>query len=370
VAISSQFLNTCPGEDPSYIEYNILPMVSLETRALAGEMYDLTLQKLENANWSATTEHFPEVVNPDNPQGCPSIVFYLGQFWKNGIPSAPEVGTGNVSLLNDSIEVNVEADVTLLVCTQNIEEIQVMVTFTYPDFLLDSKNPPVLDEDPGSRKIIDNPTFQLYRGIIAELNTPSNISANNSNLLGTFYNAVTSADEGIPVTELLGESNAGRLINGSSRLYARYIAQAMSLNIRSNITYSATVDNSKTNEIPVPTVLADLIQITQLRLIQNNVSKIVLQVLLGIILFCNVWAAWFGMDTRRILKGNPWSIARKAGLLVDRATMDIVGTAKLKDIRDVRFSLKWWDDTAGSGKGWFGIDISRNDCSETRNGRK
>jgi hypothetical protein len=109
------------------------------------------------------------------------------------------------------------------------------------------------------------------------------------------------------------------------------------------------------------------LSIPVLRLKQNKGPKIVLQVLLGVMVVCGA-IAYFMVDTRKVLRQSPCSIAGKMALLARSELCNtrrvIPAGAEWWDERRRReqglfdgwfFSLGWW----GEATKWYGIDVGR-----------
>lgn len=101
----------------------------------------------------------------------------------------------------------------------------------------------------------------------------------------------------------MGEQNIARLIAASSRVYGRYMTQAMSRIMR----------------VPVAsgTLFSAVLEHNEARLVQHGGPKLALQVLLGILTACAV-AAWILLPANQLLPHNPCSIAGVGVLLAGR----------------------------------------------------
>ena len=96
--------------------------------------------------------------------------------------------------------------------------------------------------------------FDLYNNVSAHVSALS---------LDGFIETVLYGTEGIPANELLGPSNANRLVDAIQHVYRKYMAQVINLNMREPI----ASDTSK------PSYRADMLDGTHhFRLKQNNES--------------------------------------------------------------------------------------------------
>lgn len=189
--------------------------------------------------------------------------------------------------------------------------------------------------------------------------------------LDHFFQALTLGSEAIPPSQLLGPANTNTLLNRTTHLYRKYMAQLINSNMRTaplypNPTYNAT--------ITLPTA----------RLKQNNGSKVTLQILLAVMFVCGS-LAYIITDMRHTLPHNPHTIAGSISLLAgsEMTSRHVVpeGAEWMTDKQLKKagvfdgylFSLGWWQDwqqqpyehgkRGGSSekptRGRFGIDIGR-----------
>ena len=279
----------------------------------------------------------------DNPPGCPSLGFIFGYI-----------------TVGDDINFNA----TALMCSQLAEEVQTDTHFLLPSMDLDPRNPPVPDE--GTAKYLVNQTGALSYRIQAAFD--SEMMAYNGTdspqpgsppMLDPFFQALLYSQDHVDPTSLVGPANVDNLINATNHVYRKYMAQAFNSNMRHNL---SSADRT--------TVRGTVVTPHQSRLVQDEASKIVLQVLLATMVLCAV-AARLLADTERVLPHSPTSIAGMASLLegselVDRSFvsggaegMGDGGFGKKGVFQDESFGLGWWDGTE-EGKGRrFGIGVGK-----------
>ncbi|KAH8807598.1 hypothetical protein F5884DRAFT_344007 [Xylogone sp. PMI_703] len=358
ISMNATYLDTCSGNKLKTGYFQLSVLANSNNTQIIGGIQDLHVSSF-NGTSIANTAQIGNVNYPNNPEGCPSLVFYLGQFFT----SPPDFSNDNGD--EESLErVSIDANVSLLVCTQALQQVQTRTTFLMPDFDIDPSNPPETDES--TAVYIANGTegrfireYQILNNIVAEF-PDQNIDAVDYNP-GVFYSAAISGKDGVPVEELLGSANVDKFVNATSNIYSQYMAQAISLNMRE----TNSVNTVKSLAATFPATLS---QPSHLRLKQNKASKITLQVFLGVMFLCGV-AAWLLMDTRDLLTHNPCSIAGTASFLADSKIWEDDGFFRDEEgIQNVEnrenkgllkgklFSLGWWSEER-EGTTRFGIDV-------------
>ncbi|RFU28160.1 hypothetical protein B7463_g8172, partial [Scytalidium lignicola] len=352
ININATYLDTCSEDEPTTGFFDLSILIETNDKQTFGDIQDLHVFSNDGTS-TANTQEVGNVEYPTNAEGCPSLVFFLGQFF-----------TSPPTFSNKSDDSPIDADVSVLVCTQALQQVKTRTTFLMPNFDIDPNHPPEVNES--SAIFITNGTagdfireYQIFNNIVAEFPNPTVDDVDFDP--GAFYSAVISGKDGIPVGELLGQSNVDRLINATNYVYAEHMAQTISLNMRQNNSISSDKDVSST----FPGILS---QSSQLRLKQNKASKITLQVFLGIIFLSGI-AGWLLMDTRNLLTHNPCSIAGTASFLADSKIWEDenffesrVGSSHPGDHGQAGlfggklFSLGWWsEDREGTVR--FGIDV-------------
>lgn len=264
-------------------------------------------------------------------------------------------------------------DITVLTCSQHLEKVITKTKFTPPEFLIDLKEPPRPEES--TTRYIENVidggfTFSF---IVADY-INRELSKSNGLMPGSditedgrdaFFAALVNGKDGIPAEELGGPQNIDRLINATTHLYQKYMAQAISLNMRT------TNDSSALGETFNATILG-----ATLRLKQNPGSKLILQILLGVMSVCG-GAAYLFTDMRYTLPHNPYTIAGTMSLLAGSEMLKIIpeGAAYMSDKElnekvygKHRYGMGWFDD--GEGGMRFGIDIGKAHIVRRRDEKK
>lgn len=274
----------------------------------------------------------------DNPPGCPSLGFIYGYF-----------------TVGDDTNVNV----TALVCSQLVEEVQTETHFLLPSLDLDPSNPPIPDES--TVKYLANQTDALpYRIQVAFDSEVTAYNGSSAVALDPFFQALLYDQEYVDPTSLVGPDNTDRLINATNHVYRKYMAQAINNNMRQ------TLSSADWN-----TIDALLLNPNRSRLAQDKVSKVILQVLLAIMFVCGA-SAYLLSDTKRLLPHSPTCIAGLASLLAGSDLVDrnifFKGTGSMGEKEMGReaifegelFGLGWWEGgEEGKGERRFGIGLGR-----------
>lgn len=186
-----------------------------------------------------------------------------------------------------------------------------------------------------------------------------------------FVKTLVDGNAGVPIESLLGEANQGALIEAGSRLYAEYMAQAISYNMRNATSLTNTVGSAASNTADGELLGGTLTFQGTLtrgpgsrwRLRQNRGPAVALEALLFLlaavalllVLFVVVW------DGAEVLPHNPCSIAGTASLLAG---------SEVCSRRYVPEGAEWWSGErrreAGLWEGvrlrmgWWGGDGDKN----------
>ncbi len=326
----------------------------------------------------------PDASTADNPPGCPSLAFTFGYF---------------------DLQVTDKINVTTMVCFQEMQEVKTQITLQLNSTELDSTYPPIADES--SVKTLQNAksggtTFQ-YRiqnhfldNLVPFPDAGFEAKGYAAITLDVFFQAILGGKEKIAPELLVGPENEQRLSGAINHFYRRYMAQAINANMRKGCTgprgrCSGDGQSSTTKRADVAdsnTGLSELtVGVVTRRLQQNAAPKLALQIMLGVMTACGLFAFWF-TRMRNTLPYNPWSIAGTMGLLagselcrsheaaneIDHGTASSVdfhrgdehdliplGAEWMSDreVRRVfskyRYSLGWWRRSDGSKR--YGIDV-------------
>ena len=289
----------------------------------------------------------------DNPPGCPSLAFTFGYYD-----------------ITDSFDA-AQPKATAMFCYQRMQQVLANVTLTLPGLSIAADNPPTPDEStvkllssgPNGETAFEY-RIQLHMDNQFSLFTQSQYSTSGSGLtaMDNFFLGVLFGKQPIPQAALEGAVNRETVMKGIQGFYRRYMAQAISENMR--VKYA---DGSQAQNF---TGIA--INHNNPRLFQNNASKLTLQIMLVFMLTCGS-LAFFLTGTRHILPHNPWTIAGKASLLAgselcSESLRELIppGALWMSD-RELEengvwqgwlFSLGWWDWKWGEKRRW-GIDVGQ-----------
>ncbi|KAL3428247.1 hypothetical protein PVAG01_01756 [Phlyctema vagabunda] len=330
INITGILRNTCPGGERQDMPYSISAL-----QTLGGSLFG-TMDYIHFTNGASLEVGEPGMgfvggfQPPDNDLGCPSLAFGFGEY-----------------LDGDSTQ----ATASTFTCTQLIQEVMTEALFSLPSFSLDLTDPPRRNES--TARFVSDDAGNLIREY-QHTATLAQYFYNES--AASFFDIVLHGRDKHEPTGLLGESNVGSLINASARVYGRYMAQTISLNMRT--------------ESPAPTTVAGLLQQrNQLKVHQNRVSKITLQVCLGLMVSCAA-AYWILMDTKELLPRNPSSIASVASWLTGNSLWEndrIVGPVETVSDKELQHDNRlgktkfafgcWGDSEIVNPDKRFGIDV-------------
>lgn len=294
---------------------------------------------------------------PDSPRtikGCPSFSMTLGS-----------VDLSSVTNFESMPSYNLDTEIVTILCHLNLEEVFADVQFTLPHFELNMTPRP--DEE--SAKLLYNTDAgmsfdftaeDLITGLPSDGDFPTGVTWS---VADSFMLALLHAKEKPPLESLLGKHNAENLSRAVSRVSERYIAQAISLNARTNVEEGGPVSFNGT------------LTSKSKRLQQSRETKIATQIMLAIIVVCAT-ASRLLMPVQIILPHCPNSIAGTALLLSGSSlTEERAVSSQLKNkeslaswianmIDERTFSLKWWPTAEGNQR--YYIDVDTDDTSGTK----
>lgn len=304
----------------------------------------------------------------DNPMhSCPSVSYSLGM-----------VHAGNTtrkSSKSGGVVWTSTQNVTVVYCYQRLEQVMTNVTFSYPEFTINSTTPPIPLEETAT--VITQNNTQYWFDI--SLNTLINslqdlpVGVKGRNSVNTFVQALSWGHNGVPLDQLYNNGDMTNLNAAANRLYGRYVTQAISANMRTITPQSA---NSIYNINQAHSNYTATLSLPTRRLHQKRGPKITLQAMLAFLAVCAT-ATYLMMDTKRVVPHNPCSIAGMMSLLAEsemcRTRKVIPAGAEWKSQRELRrdgvfeglvFRMGWLGDNEGStgeegekGRGVFGIDV-------------
>lgn len=324
----------------------------------------------------------------DHQPGSVQTLFLLD----NSIPSCPSVsyslgmaraGTKvKNSSSTDGVPWSSKQNVTVVYCYQQLEQVMTNVTFSYPDFTINSTIPPIPLEE--TAIIITQNKTQNWFDISA--NTLINslqtlpISITGRNDIDSFIQALSWGHNGVPLDQLYNNGDMSTLNAAANRLYGQYIAQAISANMRTSVPPNSTDTSYNINQKP-SNYTATLRQPTK-RLHQNRSPKIALQAMLAFLAVCAI-ATYVMVDTKRVVPHNPCSIAGMMSFLAESRmcrTREVIpegsewGTEQEWRSEGVfvglAFRMGWWGvngDMLGEeeqNRRIFGIDFAQRSDSE------
>lgn len=274
------------------------PFPTIQNSTYLGKLLDLHVGPYDPIEGSVQGERMPSAMN-DNPLGCPSIVLIYGYVELSASTPAP-------SGLTDMV--------TVEICYQQIQNVQTTVNFLSSGFDLDIAHPPQIDEASveyvsiagnisrytNDSSLATNLSFRvqghLDRTFVVFNNTNNNVFSELSDLGNTvdpFFQGVLFGRTPVPFTSLKqqDENQKSQIKQGILSFYRRYMAQAISLNMRvttnsSQHNTSALIPEGQTSF----TANAPTAVITK-RIMQHEPSKLVLQIMLAFMLICGIFTA-------------------------------------------------------------------------------
>lgn len=303
--------------------------------------------------------------------GCPSFSYSFGM-----AKAGKKIGKDNSKSIQEGVLWSSEQNVSVVYCYQRLEQVMTNVTFSYPDMKINSTTPPIPLEETAT--VISQNNTQHWFDI--SLNTLINSlqelpdGIKGPNYINSFIQALSWGHDGVPLDQLYNNGDLSNLNTAANRLYGRYVAQAVSANMRAST--PPNVANTIYNIEQQPSNFTGTLSQPSKRLRQNRVPKIILQAMLAFLAVCTA-ATYLVMDTRRVVPHNPCSIAGMMSLLAESEmckTRDVIPEgAEWHSRSDLRragvfrgllFHMGWWggtDEITGEhgekAGGVFGIDV-------------
>ena len=291
-SLPAQCLKGGPGGNLSYITWSFEWQGTPELSYVGG-MTDLHMGPYDLIEGSSYDETFPGM--KDNPPGCPSLAFSFGHF---------EVDEANY---------HNNGSMTSMICYQYLQELEANVTFLIPSFQIDISSPPVPDEStvrylPAESSNQTAFWFRLQNHFANQLSMFNDKEYNPNpgviaGFMPNFYQAILFGRTPVRQSDLVGPVNRERLFNATNAFYARYMAQAISRNMR-------VIKPSNIEELYNATYLDH----STYRVHQSGTAKLILQIMLSIMFVLGVLTYWLS-DLRTTLTHNPCSIAGTMSLL-------------------------------------------------------
>ena len=330
-----------------------------------GNMLDLHVGPFDAIQQSSQGELDPNN-QQDNPVGCPSLAFVYGYV---------------------DIAANA-ANITSQVCYQQLNMIPTNTTLNYPDLSITTTSPPVPVEalsQPIPANTANATSFSFRPEIhfnrqLALFNQDTFASNNEgSTPIDPFFQAVLFGKHPIPMSHLSSTDQTHRALvtTAIQGVYRRYMAQAISLNMRIPLLHNSTAKDTNTSisslAVPVPSTLPATLHLPHSRLAvrQSRTSKLILQITLATI-FVLMSAAIRLTYMKETLQYNPCTIAGQAALWAgsdfvrnERSeisdTADMIGLEKGQlgqRLMGWEFRLGWWEREGTRGRRW-GIEGRR-----------
>lgn len=304
--------------------------------------------------------------------GCPSFSYSFGK-----AKAGKKIGKDNGKIYGEGIPWSSTQNISVVYCYQRLEQVMTNVTFSYPDLIINSTTPPTPLEETATVISQNNTQHWFYISLNTLINSlqilPDSIKGPNN--INSFIQALSWGHDGVPLDQLYNNGDMSTINAAANRLYGRYVAQAISANMR----VPSPPDVGKTiynvNQQPA-NYTATLSRPTK-RLHQNRVPKIVLQALLAFLATCAI-STYLVMDTRRVVPHNPCSIAGMMSLMAESEmckTRDVIpegaewqsgpGLRRAGIFGGLLFRMGWWggsEEVMGENGekvgGIFGIDVA------------
>ncbi|KAI5237536.1 hypothetical protein E4T43_08044 [Aureobasidium subglaciale] len=286
-------LNTCVGHPmPNMLSTNITFSVYPEETYVA---------QITNLHIFQPSSVFPDpdvgtFTYSDNDAECPSLVFYIAKW----------------SPLPDSKDYML--DFNALSCKQVVDEVQVNATLLYPSMELDPLNTPkilegvttnVVDAERNGSVETWQVGYQFDKWDSSQMVLTGGTSHARNQHVSRYYQMVvngTREETPVPLDDMIGEANIDSFFKATQSVYGIYMAQLLS---------------TKKQDLLIPTsVQASIEAMTEWRVKQHEPSKIVLQVILGIMAVCGL-LTWLCMETKEVLPHNPCTIAGMVSFFAD-----------------------------------------------------
>ncbi|KAI5226172.1 hypothetical protein E4T40_03194 [Aureobasidium subglaciale] len=292
-------LNTCVGHPmPSMLGTNITFSVYPEETYFS---QITNLHIIQASGGSSPVSVFPDpdvgtFTFPDNDADCPSLVFYIAKW--SPLPNSKDY----------------MLDFNALSCKQVVDEVQVNATLLYPSMELDPPITPkvlegvttnVVDTERNGSVETWQVGYQFDKWDTSQIIVTGGTSRAWNPYVSRYYQMVVNGTREVrPVflDDMIGEANIDNFSIATQGLYGIYMAELLS---------------TKKQDLFTPTsVQASIEAMTEWRVKQHEPSKIVLQVILGIMAVCGL-LTWLCMETKEVLPHNPCTIAGMISFFAD-----------------------------------------------------
>ena len=315
-----------------------------------GSLYDLHLAPAGNIEY-LSDEFSTGTKQPDNPVGCPSVGAILAQ------PSQNVTGPDQV---------------TVLMCSQHLQQVDVKATFSgsslqHPNI---SANPaPIIDEN--SVQYLTNGTVGYdafpYR---VKPYLEDNLTSFPQSRLGSvdkFTEHLVFGPNGTALDNLVGPANEQNFIQAVQTLYSKYMCLVIDMRFRVPITAETRAGAQQDSDLATGTSHS-----FSSRLHLNTTSKLILQIMLGV-MFVLGTCTYLLTDLRGTLPREPYTIASRMAFLAGSDLCDGEQShlppdplwkpqAELDQALDGwLFSLGWWQQSNSSASERAEAIASRSD---------
>ena len=314
-------------------------MPASQNTSYIGNLLDLHVGPFNAIQQSSQGELDPNNQR-DNPVGCPSLAFVYGYV---------------------DIAANT-ANITSQVCYQQLDSIPTNATLNYPDLSVATTTPPIPIESlsqpiPANTANVTAFSFRPeihFTRQLALFNQDAFASNNEgSTPIDPFFQAVLFGKHPIPIYHLSSTDPTHQtlVMTAIQGVYRRYMAQAISLNMRSQATTNKTL--AATLHIPHSHLVVH----------QSRTSKLILQIMLATT-FVLMSAAIRLTYMKETLRYNPCTIAGQAA---PWAGSDFVRNERGEINEDMmgmdngdlgqrlmrwEFRMGWWEREGAKGRRW------------------
>jgi Protein of unknown function (DUF3433) len=304
----------------------------------SGRFYDIHLGMIENPFVRSEFGEYFNLEQLNHPAVCPSIGIMFSEFKEN---------------------VTSHDDITVLLCSQMLQQVSVKVTYDGSDRHHTSINrdiAPIPDE--GSAHYLTNGTegvdtfpYRIQRHLSSHLTYFD--ARDHWWEMDSFFSNLVYGPDGTPPRDLAGRANRDRLLEAIKKLYAKYMVLALHLHLRQPVPLDGLAVAAGEQGR-----LTGTMQRKISRLQVNFASKLALQIMLGLMTLLGTGAFWL-TDLRGTLPRNPCSIASTMGFLAGSDLCDSekpmlpkgAEWIKREELEKVLegwlFSLGWWNRWQG-----------------------
>jgi hypothetical protein len=335
------------GPDGRNNYYNFSADISEE---YSGSLYNLRLAPTGNVN-STYDEFSGGIGQPDNPVGCPSIGAIFAQ------------ASGND---------NGRDQVTVILCSQQIQQIDVNVTYHASNLdspKISADSAPLIDES--SAQLLNNGTtgFDAFQYRVEPYLNVNLTSFPQSQLtrVDQFTQHMIFGPNGTAPENMVGTANQKNFIQAVQTLYVRYMCLVIDMRFRVPVATDMRADPQRDSNLVKGTSYS-----FSSRLDLNTASKLTMQIMLGTMFVLGI-CTYLLTDLRGTLPREPYTIASRMAFLAGSDLCD-GGHSHLppgalwmppKEFSEAidgwLFSLGWWQQSERSASEHSGITVNRSD---------